>query len=282
MRAAQITWHTLHSQGNRFIVALASKIFSDALNIDAVLEQFRKLNTIYPCDQWIYVYPLSIEPFWAIQFWNSDGSRALACGNGTRCAAHLLHQLKLGDASLSIKGPVGLLHAVVSPKTSTHAEVTVFQGAGKLLLTQKIQHTFCPHAWQFLCDHTAYMQAVDMGNLHLVLLGPDDPIHIIQTYHKLFGERYISHPPKAHIFSGNISYVRVNPATQEADVATWENGVGPTQACGSAACAALVTMRSQNGRFALTLHFPGGIIETYDDEGCWHSANSYYVQQHVA
>lgn len=274
MRSAHMTWHYLHSQGNRFIVAIASKF---SLDMALLLKQFRHLHTAYPADQWICLNPLSEDPFWEIHFWNCDGSRALACGNGTRCAAHLLYQFGLTDAILEMKGPVGALHAHISSKTVEHAEVTVFQGVGKLRGLQDVQKTVSSPAWRFLCEHTSNVQAVEIGNLHLVLYGPEDPVHKIQTYHTLFGKEYLLQAPKAHTFSGNISYVRIDPPTQEADIVTWENGVGPTQACGSAACAVLSALRSQDGRFAVTLRFPGGIIQTYYDSGCWHSADSYYI-----
>jgi diaminopimelate epimerase len=274
MHTAHMTWHYLHSQGNRFIVAIAA---TPPLDVTYLLKQFRHLHTAYPSDQWICLHPLAEDPFWEIQFWNCDGSRALACGNGTRCAAHLLYQFGLADAVLEMQGPVSILQAQVSSRTVEHAEVLVFQGEGRMRSLQSIQQTFSASAWRFLCEHASSVQAVEIGNLHLVLYGPEDPVHKIQTYHTLFGTDFLLQAPKVRTFSGNISYVRLNPPTQEADIMTWENGVGTTQACGSAACAALSALRSYDGRSALTLRFPGGIIQTYYDAGCWHSADSYYL-----
>ena len=275
MKLECCTWHRMHSQGNRFIIALTTE---STWNTMQVLEGFRRLQAVYPADQWILLYTVPNKSSWAIKFWNADESVALACGNGTRCAAHLLYRLGLAEDSVVFQGPVSELHAEVQCDTQDHAQVTVFQGVEKLCVLEEIQQTFPEHAWHFLHHHSAHMQAVNVGNLHLIVCGLDSPTHIIDTYHARFGQKFLREPSTTRTFSGNISYVCADLARQEGEIATWEYGVGPTGACGSAACAALATFKHVYGCQALALRFPGGVIRTHYDQGCWHCADSYYLQ----
>jgi diaminopimelate epimerase len=54
------------------------------------------------------------EVDFAVRFFNSDGSEADMCGNASRCAAHLAHQISIAPASMSIKTKAGVVEATVT------------------------------------------------------------------------------------------------------------------------------------------------------------------------
>ena len=53
------------------------------------------------CDQLIFVNE-NIDIDAELEFYNSDGSKSDACGNGTRCVAHLLSKEKEKNERLSL------------------------------------------------------------------------------------------------------------------------------------------------------------------------------------
>ncbi|MBC7106577.1 MAG: diaminopimelate epimerase, partial [Firmicutes bacterium] len=94
--------------------------------------------------------------------------------------------------------------------------------------------------------------AVSMGNPHCVIfLGPGEDVSPEEAGPPL--ERHPAFPRRT-----NVEFVRV-PAPDRLEVRVWERGAGPTLACGTGACAALVAgvLTGRTGRRAL-VHLPGG------------------------
>jgi diaminopimelate epimerase len=95
---------------------------------------------------------------------------------------------------------------------------------------------------------------VDMGNPHLVVLGPDPATVAVDV---LGPELEASFPG-----GQNVEFVTLGPRVDEITLRVWERGVGETMACGTGACAAAVALHHW-GRVGpkVTVHQPGGDAE---------------------
>lgn len=195
--------------------------------------------------------------------WNADGSAVEACGNATRCVASLL-MAQTGKDRVIISSPAGLLKAHAADDDA----ITVDMG------TPKLNWEAIPLAEQ--CDDTRYVDvklgpidnpvlwgpsAVNMGNPHAVFFVDDVDSQALDR----FGPLVENHPMFPERVNVSVATC-LDPETLA--IRVWERGVGLTQACGTAACAALVSAvrRRLTGRVA-TVHLPGGelVIEWRED-----------------
>jgi diaminopimelate epimerase len=168
----------------------------------------------------------------AVEIRNSDGSRAEQCGNGMRAIALWLHQTGAYSDLASLEsdgGPVEIQYQSEAQITAT-LQAPDFEPAtwgGRVEQPQ----------WQESIngrDHLAF--GVSMGNPHLVLewLEAPSPQALLEA-----GQHFQTDPRLA--FGANIGLAHV-AARHHIDLAVHERGVGPTQACGSGACAAAVVL----------------------------------------
>ena len=195
---------------------------------------------------------------------NTDGSPAGACGNGTRCVALAM----LDDPAMARPGSGGRLlletRGGLLPAERVGGDVfTVDMGAPKLAWheiplrdpfpdTRAIELQIGPIDAPILHSPAA----VSVGNPHAVFFVADDlegydlaRIGPMLEHHPMFPER------------ANISIARVLDRTH-LHVRTWERGAGLTRACGSAACAVLVSaVRKRMSERAATVNLPGGDLE---------------------
>ena len=190
-----------------------------------------------------------------LDFWNSDGSIAGACGNVTRCVAWLVMQ-QTGVEALTIRTARGLLHARMQD-----GQVWVNMGAP---LTD----------WQDIplnADHDALHLplagdpvGVGMGNPHCVFLVPDAEAVALETlgpqveHDPLFPER--TNVEFASLLGPDHLRMRV-----------WERGTGVTLACGSGACAVAVaaSLRGLTGRRVVMDLDGGTLIADWREDGVW-------------
>jgi len=200
-----------------------------------------------------------------VRILNRDGSPAGACGNGMRCVAWAAMRGR-ADGELLFETAAGLLPAerlsdwmftvdMGAPRLAWHEiplaepfhdtrwiELQIGPADAPTLHTPAAISMGNPHAVFFVSDAEAY----DLGRIGPMLEG-----------HPLFPER------------ANISLAEVR-APDHILLRVWERGAGLTQACGSAACAALVAAvrRELTGRRA-TVTLPGGdlLIEWREGDG---------------
>lgn len=191
----------------------------------------------------------------ALDFWNSDGSMAGACGNATRCVAWLVMQ-ETGRDRLSIRTERGVLEAV-----QRNGRVWVNMGvpltdwqAIPIASPQDILHL--PLAGDPV--------AIGMGNPHCVFITRDAEAVALEEqgasveHDPLFPERT------------NVEFISLM-GEDYLRMRVWERGTGVTLACGSGACAAAVAaaMRGLTGR-RVVLELDGGTLEVdWRDEGVW-------------
>lgn len=193
--------------------------------------------------------------------YNADGSRPEMCGNGLRCVAfHVAaktHQAPT-SATLTIATDAGVKHCLVHlDPPSPEAHVQIDLGPVTPPETRTIP---TPQA-------TLTLLATSVGNPHAILFDPaaDLPFHELAPL-------LASHP--SFPLGANISFaVRSHDAIS---VRVWERGVGPTLACGTAACA-VAAAAVHTGHAAIdrpqTILLPGGpLTVTITPQGHAHLA----------
>jgi diaminopimelate epimerase len=201
--------------------------------------------------------PRSAKADALMTIYNSDGSQAGACGNGTRCVAYILTR-EAPRERIVLETAAARLECLRRAKTI----FTVDMGRPRFAWneiplsepfhdTRMIELQIGPIDAPVL--HTP--SAVNMGNPHAIFWVDDieafdlSKIGPLLENHPIFPER------------ANISLAHV---TSHAHIAlkVWERGVGLTRACGSAACAALVAAarKGLTGHSAI-VSLPGGDLD---------------------
>ena len=217
----------------------------------------------FGCDQVIALTDGDGLPRMSIR--NADGSEAGACGNAARCVAWLLME-EDGEAAVAFGSPSGVLMAERLGST----RVAVDMGEPKLgweeiPLKEAHEDTRYVDVKLGPIDRPVLWgpSAVSMGNPHCVFFVDDVADHKIEVFGPL-----IEHHP---LFPEgcNVSIAQAL-GRHSLRVRTWERGVGMTKACGTAACAAVVSgaRRRVTGRKA-TVELDGGTlgIEWREDDG---------------
>ena len=191
------------------------------------------------CDQLIFIKKdsnLDAE----LEFYNSDGSKSDACGNGTRCVAHLLSkennkkEINLTVASKILKSKIfenNLVETSIGSPKMNWNEIPLSKNSDTKNLKIKLIDN----------ENKEFIGgiAVNVGNPHVIFfienidkfnlekIGPE-----IEN-HELFPEK--CNVTLAKKISPNLIKVKV-----------WERGAGLTKACGTAACATAVAANLEN------------------------------------
>ena len=190
-----------------------------------------------------------------IEIINADGSLAQACGNGMRCVVQFLAS-EGSQKSFTFETLAGILFG----EEHDDGLVTVDMGTPKLAWydiplaeefadTRKIELQIGPIDAPVLHSPSV----ASMGNPHATFWVHDD----VWSYAlDRFGPMLENHP----IFPerANISIAQVL-TPERIILRTWERGAGLTEACGTAACAAVVNgARTRRTARKATVTLPGG------------------------
>lgn len=159
-----------------------------------------------------------------LDFWNSDGTRAGACGNATRCVGRLMLD-ETGRDEITIRTERGILIA-----RRAGDEVSVNMGHPQRMwdeipLSHPMETDYLPIEGEPV--------AVGMGNPHTVFFVEN----IDDTDVAGWGKK-VEHDP---LFPQrtNVEFAQVR-SRDEIRMRVWERGTGITLACGSGACATAV------------------------------------------
>jgi diaminopimelate epimerase len=199
---------------------------------------------------------------------NADGGEVEACGNGTRCVAALLMR-ESGRGHAAIETVVGVLNARWGDAVGT---IAVDMGVPKFGWRD------IPLAEEFHDTRAIELQigpieapvlhspsVANIGNPHAIFWVDDVCAHDLERLGPLI-ENHPLFPERA-----NVSLAQVT-APDAITIRTWERGVGITRACGTGACAALVSAArtGRTGRSA-TVTLPGGplLIEWDERDHVW-------------
>ena len=200
-----------------------------------------------------------------VEIINSDGSRAQSCGNGMRCVVLFLAQ-DTGRNAFTFETAAGIL----TGQLQADGMISVDMG------TPKLAWYDIPLAEEFADTRQIELQigpidapvlhspsVASMGNPHATFWVHDDVWNYALDR---FGPLLENHP----IFPerANISIAQVM-SQDKLILRTWERGAGLTEACGTAACAAVVNgARTRRTARKVTVTLPGGdlLVEWRPDD----------------
>ena len=172
-----------------------------------------------------------------IDILNCDGSKAQACGNGTRCVVQALSS-ETGKKRFTFQTVAGILNAI----EQENGEISVDMGkpvfgwqqiplSEEFYDTSRIELQIGPIDNPIL--HSPAVMSI--GNPHAIFWVDRDPMSFdLERFGPLL-ENHPMFPEKANI---TLAQVISDTALR---TRTWERGAGLTLACGSAACAAGVS-----------------------------------------
>lgn len=258
-----VAFWKMHGCGNDFVVldARAQTIGLDEARIRHIGDRHRGIGF----DQLLVIEPPTngaADVF--MRIYNTDGSQAGACGNGTRCVANLL----MGEAgidSLAIETQRGVLQS----NRNADGLVSVDMGPPQLDWQEiPLSRAMDTLALPINAGPLAQPVAVGMGNPHCIFFVEDaeDPAVTVEElgppleHHPFYPER--TNVEIASLVDRDLLRLRV-----------WERGVGVTLACGSGTCATVVaaSLRGLVGRSADVI-VDGGRLHIH-----WREADDHVV-----
>ncbi|WP_138422154.1 diaminopimelate epimerase [Maritimibacter alexandrii] len=198
-----------------------------------------------------------------LDFWNSDGSRAGACGNATRCVARYLFD-QTGKEALTIRTTRGVLEARL-----VKGEVHVNMGHPQTMwdeipLSKPMDTAHLPLDGDPM--------AVGMGNPHAVFFVDDVGAVDVEArgraveFDPLFPQRT------------NVEFAEVR-SRGEIRMRVWERGTGITLACGSGACATAVAAAERGlTERKVRMEVDGGWLTLdWREDGVWMTGPTAHV-----
>ncbi|MES2218920.1 MAG: diaminopimelate epimerase [Pseudomonadota bacterium] len=217
--------------GNDFMIV-------DAISQNVSLNQFqvpqlshRHLGIGF--DQLLIIEPSTIADF-GCRIMNADGSEAEQCGNGLRCVASFIAEKGLStQKQFTIATRAGIYNAVILPDNQVQIEMGLpcFEPTRIPFLTDSIKNLYPFN----LNEHDAVQLSVlSMGNPHAVL-----QVDALNNFPVTEIGRQIA-ADQAFPQSTNVGFMEIIDR-RHIRLRTFERGSGETHACGSNACAAVVS-----------------------------------------
>ncbi|HOX29143.1 MAG TPA: diaminopimelate epimerase, partial [bacterium] len=226
-------------------------------------------------DGMIAVVPSTKADF-RMRIFNSDGSEAEMCGNGTRCAVKFFVDYVMESSSkpaasgstldIAVETLAGIRTVSAEFKDGTVSMMTVNMGAPILKPSEIPVSVDSEPALDVgieAAGRSFSANCVSMGNPHAVIL-IDDPVESFDVAR--FGsviEKHSLFPKKT-----NVEFVNVL-SDRELRMRVWERGVGETFACGTGTCATVVAMNlaGKCGREAVVHLLGGDLTIRWADSG---------------
>ena len=249
----------MHGLGNDFVVF-------DGINQDINLgtDQIQRLadrNFGIGCDQ-VLIVEQATDPNMDFRYriFNADGGEVAQCGNGARCFMRFVH-----DQGLTDKNEIGVETNCgnIFPRLLGDGLVTVNMGVPNFE-PALIPYAATKRAARYtldLDDQTIQLNILSLGNPHGVMQVDDIKMAPVL----MLGPKIEQHPDFPERV--NAGFMQVITRSQ-ISVRVFERGAGETQACGSGACAAVIT-GIQNGDLdtKVTASLTGGDLEiTWEGE----------------
>jgi diaminopimelate epimerase len=256
-KAPQLSFVKSHGLGNDFILLRAQPGISAAywpLLARQLCHRHRGIGA-----DGLIVYHDSQQADARMQVINADGSIPEMCGNGLRTFAHYLHRHHGLSKTLAIETGAGVLQCQLMASEDKAAEVCVEMGVPVLNAVDipSLGFSRSPVLAMDLdvtrdgLTRTFQVSLVSMGNPHCIV-----PVSEIPDDWHFWGEALMQHPRFPR--QANIEFVVFRHAAL-AEVKVWERGVGPTEACGTGACAVAVAGQLLGALHAeCVVQLPGG------------------------
>jgi diaminopimelate epimerase len=264
----------MHGTGNDFVVF-------DAIRHAIALtpERIRRLADRHfgiGCDQVLVVERATAAGAdFRYRIYNADGAEVEQCGNGARCFARFVR-----EAGLSAKPElvVQTLGGVIRPRLEADGQVTVNMGVPRFEPREVPFEapTRAPVYDVLVSGERRELGVLSMGNPHAVQVVADVDSAPVLTEGALL-ERHARFPQRV-----NAGFMQVLDRGH-IRLRVFERGAGETLACGTGACAAVVSGR-QRGLLDATVKvsLPGGDLRIRwdgDGEPVWMSGPAMTVFQ---
>ncbi|OYZ98748.1 MAG: diaminopimelate epimerase, partial [Polynucleobacter sp. 24-46-87] len=177
------------------------------------------------------------------RIFNADGGEVEQCGNGSRCFVRFVL-----DQGLSTKNPlrVEVAHTVLTLKSHEDGQVEVDMGApifehkqipfnaSGLATKQEFHEMLYALPLNAPATHDSWVGVVSMGNPHAVqVVGDIDSAPVLEEGPSV--ENHSAFPKRVN--AGYMQIINRN----EVKLRVYERGAGETLACGTGACAAVVS-----------------------------------------
>jgi diaminopimelate epimerase len=233
----------MHGAGNDFIVL--NGIDQDLTNITR--EQWQQLahrQLGIGADQILLVEKATRpDTDFRYRIFNSDGGEVEQCGNGSRCFVRFVL-----DQSLSKKNPlrVEVAHTILTLKSHDDGQVEVDMGApifehsqipfnaSDLASKQELHEMLYALPIKTPAAHDSWIGVVSMGNPHAVqVVGDINSAPVLEEGPSI--EKNPVFPKRV-----NAGYMQILNR-HEIQLRVYERGAGETLACGTGACAAVVS-----------------------------------------
>ena len=243
----QLRFTKMHGLGNDFIVVRGG-VLPAPREIAALADR----HTGIGFDQLLWLedpHDTATDIFYRI--FNADGGEVEQCGNGARAIARYL-----ADHAPEVRGEwrLGFGGGVLQAEIRDDGNIAVTMG----------EPSFAPESLPFVADSEAPTYVVDadddmvelavvsMGNPHAVIRVDDVDHAPVATLGPLL-ESHERFPNRA-----NIGFMQI-VAKDRIRLRVYERGVGETSACGTGACAAVVTgQRAGELAEEVAVELPGG------------------------
>jgi diaminopimelate epimerase len=228
-------------------------------------------------DQLMWVTSSEDPAFAAIyRIFNADGSEVKQCGNGVRCVASLLASDSGHPQNFTLLSPAGPVDACVDDDGLVSVSMGTPEFKPELI---PFDAAVRADRYELVVDDNAYdITAVSMGNPHCILQVDDvatAPVDVLGA--KI--EQHERFPEKA-----NVGFVRIT-GRDSIDLRVFERGVGETAACGTGACAAVVSgQRLGLLDTEVNVRLPGGqVVVSWrgGSEPVWLTGNAEYISKGI-
>lgn len=228
----KLKFSKMHGLGNDFVVL--DGIRQQVSLTPAQLRFLADRNFGIGCDQILLIEkPSQSDVDFRYRIFNADGSEVEQCGNGARCFVRFVHDVGLtGKREIRVETRTG----IIVPRLEEDGNVTVDMGSPR----------FLPHEIPFLhdddvviysldvADETLEISVVSMGNPHAVQVVDCVDVAPVGNHGPLI-ENHDRFPQRV-----NAGFMQVVDR-HAIKLRVYERGSGETLACGTGACAAVVT-----------------------------------------
>lgn len=228
----KLKFSKMHGLGNDFVVL--DGIRQSVSLTPAQLRFLADRNFGIGCDQILLVEKASQPGVdFRYRIFNADGSEVEQCGNGARCFVRFVHDVGLTDKpQIRVETQTG----IIVPRLEEDGNVTVDMGIPR----------FLPNEIPFLHDDDVVIYSLDVADetLEISVVSMGNP-HAVQVVNCVDGAPVADHGPLIENHERfpqrvNAGFMQVLDR-QAIKLRVYERGSGETLACGTGACAAVVT-----------------------------------------
>jgi diaminopimelate epimerase len=227
-----INFTKMHGLGNDFVII---DLITQSLKLHTNhIKRIANRHLGIGCDQVLLIEPPthSIADFF-FRIFNANGQEVEQCGNGARCAARFFYDMGFSNHCLLL---ADCLAGSLKCKIEEDDNVTINMGFP--IFTPK-DIPFKTHeeamTYSINIENTTFsISALSMGNPHAII----ETTHLDSAPVKKIGPLISKHASFSN--ETNVSFMQIIDRTH-IRLRVYERGIGETLACGSAACASVVS-----------------------------------------